>query len=97
MAAKHRLLDAEEDLNFSTLFELSEGDTLPFTSLKSCEYDESDSDLEDDNHNHSSIHNNNLAVVQPVEELATTSSDEASASHDVRSHTPESREGLCVC
>jgi hypothetical protein len=81
---------AEEELNFSSLFELFEGDTLPFTSLKGCEY-ESDSDLEDDDDNHSSNHDS-LAVVQPAEELATTSSDEASASHDVRSHTPESRE-----
>jgi hypothetical protein len=37
------------DLDLSSLFELSEGDTLPFTSLESYEYD-SDSDL-DDEHN----------------------------------------------
>ncbi|KAG1816006.1 uncharacterized protein BJ212DRAFT_207212 [Suillus subaureus] len=35
------------DLDLSSLFELSEGDTLPFTSLESYEYD-SDSDLDDD-------------------------------------------------
>ncbi|KIK47158.1 hypothetical protein CY34DRAFT_293751 [Suillus luteus UH-Slu-Lm8-n1] len=84
----------EEDLNFSSLFELSEGDTLPFTSLESCGY-ESDSDLEDDNDNNSSIHNN-LAVVRPAEELATTSSDEASASQVLRSQTPESHKGLFI-
>jgi hypothetical protein len=76
------LLPDFEELDFSSLFELSEGDTLPFTSLESYEYG-SDSD------NHSSNHNN-LAVVQPAEELTT--GDEASASHDERSHTPESPE-----
>jgi hypothetical protein len=79
---------AEEDLDFSSFFELFEGDTPPFTSLESYEYG-SDSDLEDDSDNHSGNHNN-LAVVQPAEELAT--GDEASASHDERSHTPESPE-----
>lgn len=79
---------AAEELDFSSLFELSEGDTLPFTSLESYEYG-SDSDLEDDSDNHSSNHNN-LAVVQPAEELTT--GDEASASHEERSHTPESPE-----
>ncbi|KAG1751624.1 uncharacterized protein EDB91DRAFT_616278 [Suillus paluster] len=38
---------SEEDLDFSDLFEMSEGDTLPFTSTESYEY-ESDSDLDDD-------------------------------------------------
>ncbi|KAG1870091.1 hypothetical protein DFJ58DRAFT_764610 [Suillus subalutaceus] len=82
---------AEEDLDFSSLFELSEGDTLPFTSLESYEY-ESDSDLEDDSDNHSSnsSNHNNSAVVQPAEE--STTGDEASASHDERSLTPESPE-----
>jgi hypothetical protein len=85
--------EAEEDLDFSSFFELFEGDTPPFTSLESYEYG-SDSDLEDDSDNHSGNHNN-LAVVQPAEELAT--GDEASASHDERSHTPESPEGLFIC
>ncbi|KAG2043520.1 hypothetical protein BDR03DRAFT_1005548 [Suillus americanus] len=81
---------AEEDLDFSSLFELFEGDTLPFTSLEGYEY-ESDSDLEDDSDNHSSSStHNNLAVVQPAEE--STTGDEASASHDERSLTPESPE-----
>ncbi|KAG1751621.1 uncharacterized protein EDB91DRAFT_1045332 [Suillus paluster] len=48
----------EEDPDLSDLFELSEGDTLPFTSPESYEY-ESDSDLDDDDDD------NNLAVVQP--------------------------------
>ncbi|KAG1816007.1 uncharacterized protein BJ212DRAFT_207181 [Suillus subaureus] len=87
---------AEEDLDFSSLFELSESDTLPFISLESYEY-ESDSDLEDDSDNHSgnSSNHNNLAVVQPAEELVT--GDEAAASHDERSLTPESPEGLFIC
>ncbi|KAG1777659.1 hypothetical protein EV702DRAFT_968983 [Suillus placidus] len=90
------LLDptVEENLDFSSLFELSEGDTLPSTSIESYEY-ESDSDLEDNDDNHSSNHNN-VAVVQPAEEVDTQAGDEASASHDERSHTPESREGLFI-
>ncbi|KAG1890338.1 hypothetical protein F4604DRAFT_659169 [Suillus subluteus] len=90
------LLPDFEDLDFSSLFELSEGDTLPLTSLESYEY-ESDSDLEDDSDNHSSnsSNHNNSAVVQPAEE--STTSDEASASHDERSLTPESPEGLFIC
>ncbi|KAG2345720.1 hypothetical protein BDR05DRAFT_121720 [Suillus weaverae] len=43
--------------------------------------------------NHSSNHNN-VAVVQPAEELDTQAGDEASASHGERSHTSESREVL---
>ncbi|KAG0706052.1 hypothetical protein DFH29DRAFT_200973 [Suillus ampliporus] len=70
---------AEEDLDFSPLFELYEGDTLPFSSTESCEY-ESDSDLDDEG-------GSNLTVVQPVAELAA--SHEAPGRHDQRSHTPE--------
>ncbi|OJA17478.1 hypothetical protein AZE42_03910 [Rhizopogon vesiculosus] len=82
---------AEEDLNFSPLFELPEGDTPPLTSPESYEY-ESDSDLDDDE-------GNNLATTEPAEEL--TSGGEASACHEQQSHTPahdaQPHEGLRVC
>ncbi|OAX32881.1 hypothetical protein K503DRAFT_869896 [Rhizopogon vinicolor AM-OR11-026] len=69
---------AEEDLYFSSLFELPEGDTPPLTSPESYEY-ESDSDLDDDERD-------NLATMKPVEELTTDG--EASACHEQQSHTP---------
>ena len=78
-----------EDLDFSSLFELSEGDTLLFTSPESYEY-ESDSDLDDDE--------NNLAVVQPVAELSA--GVETSTRRDQQSHTSvhdaQLHEGLCL-
>jgi len=51
-------LAAGGDFDLPFLFELSEGDTLPFTSLESYEYD-SDSDLDDDDF----IKNNNPSPV----------------------------------
>ncbi|KAG1718206.1 uncharacterized protein EDB91DRAFT_1341432 [Suillus paluster] len=69
---------SEEGQDFSSLFELSDGDTFPFTSPESYEY-ESDSDLDDDE-------GNDLTVVQPIVDSAP--SDEAPGRHGQRSHTP---------
>ncbi|KAG2750741.1 hypothetical protein P692DRAFT_20831644 [Suillus brevipes Sb2] len=45
------------DLDLSSLFELSEGDTLPFTSRENYEFD-SDSDLDDEHNNNTTPVNN---------------------------------------
>jgi hypothetical protein len=81
-------LPVEEDLSFSSLFELPEGDPL-FTSPESYEY-ESDSDLDDEE-------GDDLAAVQSAEQLATG----GEACHDPESHTsaPDAQlhEGLSFC
>ena len=80
-------LRSEEYLEASSLFELPEGGTPPFTSLESYEY-ASDSDLDDEE-------GGKLAAVQPAEELA--GGGEASACHDEQSHTAQTQGGLSVC
>ncbi|KAJ8583809.1 hypothetical protein M405DRAFT_827989, partial [Rhizopogon salebrosus TDB-379] len=72
---------AEEYLDASSLFELPEGGTPPFTSLESYEY-ASDSDLDDEE-------GDKLAAVQPAEELA--GGGEASTCHEEQSHTAQTQ------
>ncbi|KAG1881384.1 hypothetical protein C8R48DRAFT_680744 [Suillus tomentosus] len=69
------------NLNLFSLFELSEGDTLPFTSLESYEHD-SDSDLDDDDF---VMNNNNLSPVnnKSNEDTADTGSMSSLSSIEV--------------
>jgi len=82
-------LSAKEDLSFSSLFALLEGDPPP-TSAERYEY-ESDSDLEDEE-------GNDLDVVQLAEELVTGGEVSASqfhiSTHDAQPHVPAGDEAL---
>ena len=82
-------MSAKDDLSFSSLFELLEGDPL-FISAEGYEY-ESDSDLEDEE-------GNDLDVVQLAEEPVTGGEVSASQSHisthDVQPHVPTGDEAL---
>ncbi|KAG1890340.1 hypothetical protein F4604DRAFT_659332 [Suillus subluteus] len=69
------------DLDLSSLFELSEGDALPFTSLESYEYD-SDSDLDDDdfvknNNNPTPVDNGSHGDTTDTASISSFSSIEA--------------------